>query len=1715
MRPAYPIASPTTRFFCLLLYYALTLSLFAPVSPSYRAAASSVKKAAPAARVTAPALLGEGASGKFNVEPPRLTRGSVENLPNLNEVRKRESYKPQIHKSVINGVCPAGVCFGAMMPQSGSVNDPDFSTARRRPENETGASGVDLGSRNFNWSLPILSLPGRAGLDLDLTVYYNSLVWTKQGTNTRFGLNRGFPGLNGVDRAPGFELHLPYLQQRYQNQDYGLYAYMLVMPSGGRVEFRRVGTSNIYESEDSSYAQLTDNGTGGATIRMRDGTLYTFGWNEITTSQWGQQSVKSRRCTQIKDRNGNFITAAYNTNGALISITDTLGRVINFNYDPTMNVLTSITQTRNGTTFTWATFSYGIVNFSVNFVPPDSGNNSNGAGAQVLTQINLPDGSFYGFNYNTYAQVYRITRYAPDGHTLSYINYNLPLDASVQQSDCPRFTEQRVWAENWNNNQGVVTNYAVAPDGSWSQVILPDGTPSNPNDNVVYREYFATTGWQKGLPTRTETFLAGAPSTFLKWTTTSWTQDDESLSYQKNPRPTESNVYDAEGNRRRTTISYTTFSLSGGTSCSLPADVYEYNSDATSVLRRTHTDYRYDADYLERRIIGLVDGIYVYDGGGSLASKVRYDYDWPQYPDLLQATPAQATQHDTANYGQSFCYGRGNKVWEMRYDVTDPNNTSKGTDQIWKYYTTGAVIYARDASGHAVNISYADSFSDSVNHNTFAYPTTVTDADNFSSTTQYNYDFGAVTRTQDPKGVVATMQYDAAGRIERVTNQFNGAYTRWVYPASQTYLRTVTKVNAASPDEFSSEEHFDGMGRVRLITTQFPGSAGGSRVSKMEYDAMGRVARQSNPTETDGNWNPAGDDAAGMQWTQHAYDWNGRPTLTTNPDGTTRELTYGGCGCAGGQIVTARDERGRGKRMTMDVNGLLKKVEELNWDQSVYSTTNYTYNARNQITLIDQMGQTRTFEYDGHGRLWKKTTPEQGQTTYSYFADDTVQTVQDARGATSTFGYNGRHLVTGISYGVPAGVAATANVSYGYDAAGNRTSMTDGLGSVSYQYNTLSQLESETRTFTGVVGSYTLSYAYNLAGQLTSLNNQSGAQVGYSYDYMGQMTAVTGAGYAGVSTYASGLQYRAFGGLKQMSYGNGRTLSIGYNNRLLASQWNVSGVLGYSYSYGGTYLNDNTGRVTYAHNLYDSTLDRSFDYDQLGRLVESHSGAEARAHIGQGQWSIYDGPYSQVYSYDQWGNLTQRQGWGGENASYTASFTNNRRSGSTYDAMGNVTNAGGQSFSYDATGQQTYASVGNLQQSYDGDRLRGRKVENGATTYYLRSSVLGGQVVAEISSGGAWMRGYVYAGSQMVAIQDGGVYWTHQDPVTKSQRVTNSTGTVVSWIELDPWGGETNRSSNQAFQPHRFTTYERDGNQSDEAMFRRYNRWWSRFDQPDPYDGSYNLSDPQSFNRYSYTQNDPVNFTDPSGLDALSDSISSVRNALRGGMCRSLFGSTDPNKLLDLYANNNLIRVGKVFYLAVRDSSGRITGNRTELFQSMDDGGVMGRYAAARDYDGDGILESIIAFNENGFSMTGLGTSGFPVNRSTTGGLYGLNLSQIRGVSLIHELLHVIRRIPNDSNDPSNSISERNSALVSLMCFSSLNNPDAPIPQGPLNINTNPIPLRPLSGRPGVGGGGSRGGIGGGGGVGGVGALTWLSVMYRLNGGGYSEVLGYRLNPPR
>ena len=345
------------------------------------------------------------------------------------------------------------------------------------------------------------------------------------------------------------------------------------------------------------------------------------------------------------------------------------------------------------------------------------------------------------------------------------------------------------------------------------------------------------------------------------------------------------NTYDPEGNRQRTTIAYNSTTIN---SClySLPETVREYAQDASTVLRRTFTSYRWDAPFTDRHIIGLVSAQSVYGGEAesSLRSKVDYHYDWA--PHFTGTTPS--TQHDSAGYPVSFTYGRGALVGVRRYDVTALTDPAK---EIWVeffgYDPAGSILWVQKGTGvnHRTQFSYADSFSDGLNsRGTLAYMTTLTDADGYQSTVQHNYDMGVVTRTQDPKGAVQTMLYDAARRGARVTVPFNGAYSRFEYDVDNGHVRNYSTINTVN-DKAYTNTIVDGQGQVRLFVANHPGSSGTYLAVQTIYNNMGRVAQQSKPTEITGGGVPTGDDSAYV-YTSQLYDWKGRPTVTTNPDAT-------------------------------------------------------------------------------------------------------------------------------------------------------------------------------------------------------------------------------------------------------------------------------------------------------------------------------------------------------------------------------------------------------------------------------------------------------------------------------------------------------------------------------------------------------------------------------------------------------------------------------------------------------------------------------------------------------------------------------------------------------------------------------------------------------------------------------------------------------------
>ena len=1386
----------------------------------------------------------------------------------------------------------------------------DFASARLDPSNRTGGGGVDLVSRNFNWSLPLVSLPGRAGLDLGLSLSYNSLVWTKSGNYMLFDSDWGWP-------APGFRLGFPVVQGKFYDTQAQKYAYMLVTPPGSRMSLRQTATASVYETGDSSYLQLTEEANGTLTLRATDGTRMSY---------WPLGGVY--KCTEIKDPNGNFITVAYNSFDNIQTVTDTLGRAINFSYYGD-GYLDEITQTWHREvegssqpvteTHRWAKFYYDDKVVRTNFAGLTVFGPANDQTIHALTKVKLADDSAFTFNYTTWGQVNQVAGYAPDGRLLNYVSLDLPIDQTTAQADCPRPTERRDWAAYWNgdeNGAGASLEEAVTSYGPYNfaggvaKATAPGGT--------VHQETYETAGWKKGITTRADEFSADDLQHPKKWTVVTFTQDDETLQYQQNPRVKETNVYDANldgsvRDRRRAEVVYTSFGL--------VQDVKEYDAAASTVLRRTHTEYVPDSvdsggTYTMRRIVGLPakQQVYGLDGGQEkLFSQVTSEYDCANVGETHYLEDAGVVAQHDGSYGASFAT-RGNVCRTRRWEVEHPDDQSQSVASEAGYNTLGSTLFTSDARGHKTKISYTDSD----NGARLAYPTKVTDPDNFYSTVEYNYDMGAVTRAVDPKGAATKTYYDSVGWKLRSKSEVNGAYMSWEYGASGLYVKQSTTIDTGLDETFVMSVT-DGAGRVRGSLREQPSSmSGGYSAQRFAYDNVGRQVKQFNPIEVTVNtadlsdisgWQPAGADlsangGAGWAFASLEYDWKGRVKREVAADGVIDRLAdYDGCGCAGGAVVTTQGELvsipggGTGRRtqkVYSDPLGRSWKTEVYNWDGTVYSTTTVKLDALDRTVRVRQYSgvapsqepdaesstyQTTTLSYDGHGRLKSRHTPGQNAgaaTAYAYFDDDTLKTMTDARGVKTSFLYNARHLVTSVTYdhqGIASvatdkngttPVADTTAVIVTYDAAGNRDTMSDGSGSTTYHFDTMSRLTSEDKQFTGLAATYTLAYEYTLAGTLRKVTDQSaGANFSYGFDRTGQLTSVNSSGLGATAPLASSMQYRASGALKGMNYGNGTSVSLSYDSQGLVKHYGLGGVT-HDGQYGAVahgsdfdYYAD--GRVKYASDLFTDSLtagayrlhDRAYSYDHAGRLLEAYSGAEAN-QFKTGTASGVDGAFRQSYTYDAFGSTTARTGrfWGAEDNSTEPFATTGRNASWEYDPDGRfvsrneaapyaMTYVPLRSF-YDAAGRlvqitqttsrpspnpnstQVITTAKVKTETYDGDGLVTKESDFSQTTFYLRSSILGGQAVLEYDGSGVRRVTHVTAGGAAVADSwnnsgTPSLVWRHVNPVTGDELDTDSAGAVTAKATVDPTGVNLGDSD-----PAEGTTSGESGSMSQGQMAKMY-----------------------------------------------------------------------------------------------------------------------------------------------------------------------------------------------------------------------------------------------------------------------------------------------------
>jgi YD repeat-containing protein len=168
--------------------------------------------------------------------------------------------------------------------------------------------------------------------------------------------------------------------------------------------------------------------------------------------------------------------------------------------------------------------------------------------------------------------------------------------------------------------------------------------------------------------------------------------------------------------------------------------------------------------------------------------------------------------------------------------------------------------------------------------------------------------------------------------------------------------------------------YYDGFGRLTQSKTRMPDAQWS--LAKKELDGLGRMLYSYQPEyRSDGSY----DSTTPAKSTQYTYDFLGRVTSTTLPDGSSVTQAYngaqqmdrttynsGGGVTSGGNTVTE----------TYDGHGRLVGVTEPSASSGGSITTAYRYDGANRLIQVESSTQTRKFRYDDRGFLLGETHPE-------------------------------------------------------------------------------------------------------------------------------------------------------------------------------------------------------------------------------------------------------------------------------------------------------------------------------------------------------------------------------------------------------------------------------------------------------------------------------------------------------------------------------------------------------------------------------------------------------------------------------------------------------------------------------------------------------------------------------------------------------------------
>jgi len=897
---------------------------------------------------------------------------------------------------------------------------------------------INLTNGNVSLAIPLLELPGRNGLNLNLELQYDSKLWhldvnyDPNNNNITATWRSGDSGFSPF-WPDGWRLNIPELsyEATVDMQTASCSGAAIVrLPDGGRYSFRNdMGCPHPYppvmDSVDTTAMQLDQSNPNDVVALLRDGTRYHFGINE----------------TKIVDANGNTITYSY-ANGQLAYITDTLGRQVTFNYLSGTGVVTSITyKGTDGTDKTIQFLRTGTATMSGFFQWPLSCPRCSpsfqvtNAHLQPYTLQNVfngivfPNGQQYSFAYNNFLELSQITypsggytaydfppapdAWTPDQHLEHTITYVMDINADFREIQrrrvCPKSSctsaEEQVTTYSPSVGSGFPNNWymsVVDPAGHLTVHAFTQGSapgdlsdPPGAAHETSVSFYAGSTANSQLLRTASTTYEGPYPWSLPTQITTTENDVNPPVTKQDNFAY---DTYTVLYKNWTGAIQSQTRSIDNVTTHL----EYDYNG---ALLRRTEnawlkTNPVNGLNYFDPsiRLLGLKAETRVFNtpSGGTPVSDTQYEYD--NYSGTNPLIASGATQHE----GPPQPSARGNltKVFQWR------NTDGAWLATVHQYDDAGNIRKITDPNLNATSFGYADSWGDATcapsSGSAAAYRTSVTDALSHTASNKYNSCTGTLASSTDPNNRTTSYAYnDSMGRLTSVigppdpNNGNQQSQTIYGYVDTPSYNSPVTyqqdKIDANN--QTTSWTLIDGLGRV-IRTAKFNGETDVNRwVDDVDtcYDSLGRKQYETYPYQGPG-WGQPGtyhcpSDPATPAGDSFAYDALGRLTVVTHADGTIVSTDYSQF-----PKITASDEAGHARQSQSDVLGRLVKVWEPDpaTGTTFPSETDYQYDALDNLVHVQQQGgvsdssqwRTRTFQYDSLSRLLTATNPESGTICY-------------------------------------------------------------------------------------------------------------------------------------------------------------------------------------------------------------------------------------------------------------------------------------------------------------------------------------------------------------------------------------------------------------------------------------------------------------------------------------------------------------------------------------------------------------------------------------------------------------------------------------------------------------------------------------------------------------------------------------------------------------